>query len=99
MNGIMLYSVNKRVDPAKELPADILSAYLRNTLNVQFDECWVAPPQRTEPSLEELTDWCNQNCEHIFGMSKWAHNAARFQFYSRADLERFEQHLKSLINV
>lgn len=93
----MLFCINKQVDLVKDLPADIQSAYLRNTMCVQFDQSWVPQKERTEPSLEDLTDWCSRNCEQIFGVTKWTQINAKFQFYARTDLERFERHLKSLM--
>ena len=81
----------------KDLPADIQSAYLRNTMCVQFEQFWLPQSGRTEPSLEDLINWCSQNCEQIFGVNKSSQNNARFQFYAKSDLERFECHLKSLM--
>lgn len=89
----MLYNRLKRVDFSRDLPGDIHSAFLRHTVSVEFEQHWMAPSQRIEPSFDQLCDWCNNNCNGLFTASKWAQNAAHFRFYLEQDLHSFEQQL------
>lgn len=89
----MLFARHKRVDYSRELPAEVQTAYLRHTVQVQFEQYYVNPAQRTEPSLEDLETWCDRHCADIFSITKWAQNCAHFRFYLADDLQRFESYL------
>lgn len=89
----MQFNRAKQVDFSRELPADIQSAYLRHTVQVQFEQYYVRASDRTEPSQEDLTTWCNVHCADIFSVTKWAQNHVLFRFYLADDLQRFEHHL------
>ena len=89
----MQYSRRLRVDLRETIPADIHSAYLRNTVSVQFDHVYVRPSDPTEPSFDDLITWCESHCVDVFSAVKWASNAAHFAFYLADDRARFESYL------
>ena len=89
----MLYQRAKQVDFSRDLPADIQSAYLRNTVQVQFEQYYVRASDRTEPTFDSLTSWCSAHCAQVFSATKWASHAAHFRFYLEDDLQRFESYL------
>ena len=91
----MIYNVNKQVDYRKDLPPDIMSAYLHNTMHVQFENYWMSPDMHSEPSLNDLQAWCVKNCQSIFGISKGSPSTSQFYFFLTTDLVQFESHLKS----
>ena len=95
----MLFIRTKQVDFSRDLPADIQSAYLRHTVQVQFEQSYMRGPDVTEPSFVELISWCASNCEQIFSATKWSSNAAHFRFYLQDDLTRFETHLAESVDV
>ncbi len=95
----MQFIRTKQVDFSRDLPADIQSAYLRHTVQVQFEQSYMRGPDVTEPSFVDLISWCVSNCEQIFSATKWAANAAHFRFYLADDLTRFETHLGQSVDV
>lgn len=85
----MQFKKQKRLDLRESLPADIQSAYLRNTVYVQFDQVFVNASERTEPTFDELVSLCDTNCTQVFSAVKAMSNAAHFSFYSITDMNWF----------
>ena len=92
----MLFHKQKQVDISRDLPADIHSAYLQHTIHVQCEQTYLSSTHKTEPTLEQLTDWCNVNCDSIFAVATWSQSNAYFRFYRASDLQQFISHLQSL---
>jgi hypothetical protein len=95
----MQFVRNKQVDFSRDLPADILSAYLRHMIQVQFDQYYVHHAKRTEATQEDLTAWCHTHCDDIFSITKWAQNCAHFRFYLESDMQRFESYLAESVAI
>lgn len=93
----MQFTPKKRVNFSPDLPAEVQTAYLRHTIQIQFEQLYVPPSQRTELSLEELETWCDLNCADIHSITKWSHDHALFRFYAKSDMQSFEQHLKDSV--
>lgn len=89
----MQYARRLRVDLRETTPADIQSAYLRNTVSVQFEQTYVRPSDQTEPSFDDLITWCESHCMNVFSAVKWASNSAHFAFYLVHDRQHFESYL------
>jgi hypothetical protein len=89
----MLYQRAKQVDFSRDLPADIQSAYLRHTVQVEFEQNYMRGTERTEPTFDQLIIWCSAHCAQLFSATKWASHAAHFRFYLEDDLQRFESYL------
>jgi hypothetical protein len=92
----MLFHKQKQVDISRDLPADIHSAYLQHSIHVTCEQTYMTPTDRTEPTLEQLTDLCNAHCDSIFAVTKWTQSNAYFRFYWASDLHQFILHLQSL---
>lgn len=95
----MQFIRTKQVDFSRDLPAEIQSAYLRHTVQVQFEQSYMRGPDVTEPSFEDLIHWCVSNCAQIFSAAKWSSNAAHFRFYLQDDLTRFETYLAESVET
>lgn len=95
----MQFMRNKQVDFSRDLPAEVISAYLRHTIQVQFDQYYVHHAQRTEPTQEDLTTWCHTNCDDIFSVTKWAQNCTHFRFYLESDMCRFQSYLTESVAI
>jgi hypothetical protein len=95
----MQFAIQKRVDFSRELPAEIQTAYLRHTIQVQFEQYYLPVSQRTEPQEDQLIEWCDLNCDDIYSITRRASNCALFRFYLKSDMHRFEQHLKDSVAI
>ena len=89
----MQFARQRKVDFSRDLPAEVQTAYLRHTVQVQFEQYYVHHAQRTEPSQEDLETWCEIHCADIYSITKWAQNCAHFRFYLLDDLQRVESYL------
>lgn len=85
----MQYSRQLRLDLRDNLPADIQSAYLRQSVHVQFHQVYVPSAERTEPSFDELITLCESHCGHVFSAVKITSSSANFSFYAEHDLNWF----------
>lgn len=85
----MRYSVIRQVDMSVNLPHDILSAFLRNSVSVELPQFRTPPAGSDSVSIEELIEWCNINCTDIFYASKYNPRSAKFGFYQLADRTKF----------
>lgn len=89
----MICTRARQVDFSREIPADIQSAYLRHTVHIQFTH---QPPYLMGVDLwgaqfDDLTAWCNENCQSVFSATKITVNTAAFRFYLLDDLVSFEK--------
>lgn len=79
------------------LPADILSEFLKHTIQVCFESnvshCAPAP----QLTYEQIVTWCNTHCEHVFSIQKATINTTFVRFYLESDLIRFEKYLEQHI--
>jgi hypothetical protein len=85
----MRYSVIRQVDMSVNLPHDILSAFLRNSVSVELPQFRTPPAGSDSVSIEELIEWCNINCTDIFYASKYNPHSAKFGFYQPIDRAKF----------
>ena len=94
----MHYSVIRQVDMSVNLPPDILSAFLRNSVSVELPQAHTRRQDGATFTIDRLIDWCNSNCTDIFYASRENPQSAKFGFYQLYDRTNFLVLLKAVAN-
>jgi len=93
----MWFVKHKQVDISRDLPADILSAYLRHHVQVNFEHGFSRSHTQTEPSFEILVSWCESHCESVYSALPVTREQAQFRFYLHSDLDAFYTFLNTCV--
>jgi hypothetical protein len=83
----------RQVDFNLHLPPDILSGYLRNLVVIQFDQINLRSTSHHTCSFEQLSQWCDQNCEGVYSALPNSHNQVQFRFNLDTDRAAFCEYL------
>jgi len=92
----MKYSRSRFVTMNVDLPDEIRTRFLRNSIDVTFDSLFYEPQHRDGVTLDQAIEWIQAHNQSIFSMVKQDQILARFYFYESIDLDDFEAYLQGL---
>jgi hypothetical protein len=86
----MMFGHQKRLNFGPDLSGQILSRFLRHTVEVVFE---TAAEQQL---FDQLITWCDHHCRDVFAASKQTPGSAMFRFFSNRDFAAFQACLAAI---
>ena len=71
------------------LPESIRAGLCHFQVNVTFEELYRPSSNRDEPLVEQLFNWCEENCNSIWTQEKLSYETFKFSFWTLEDCTEF----------